>query len=1086
MTSALRKFTVRIQQNTTSDCVSAFRIALEQFGTADIAEFLPPPQHPKYLETLSELVRLELAHGWKLGTPTPLEGYRERYPDLFANAVLVFKLAQDEFNLRQRAGEHPSESEYRRLYNLQGEPWPTMRLTRGRPSSQDFEIAPDGRTVRQSDTPVPFINDDKTRCSNGAARPEKRELSEPEIFWLMNEVMSAMPEIGTEFHGFRLVSELGKGAFGKVFLAEQGGLAKRQVALKVASDLFGESQTLAQLQHTHIMPIYSFHAGQPFQAVCMPYLGSMTLAHVLQDIRSHHSLPSSGKDLLSTLHQHTVRDEGQGTRDERNAVVATPMSLADAPCPVPLASRPSPLAEPLLEMSYVDAILWLAVRLADGLAHAHERGIIHRDLKPANILLTEDGLPMLLDFNLAQNPKLRGSAAAASIGGTLPYMSPEHLDAFRTNNHVIDARSDVYSLGVILFELLTGAAPFPTYRKKPMPEILDRMIQDRHEKTPGLRKFNKAIPPAVEAIIRRCLEGDLAKRYQSAADLKDDLQRQLSHQPLKHAGNPSLLERAGKFRRRHPRISSASSVAAVAVVVLAGLASLFVASEDRRSLLEAQATLARFDEGVQTTCFLLNARSTKQQFDEGDRSARATLGEFNVLANPNWRAAPAVQRLSAAQQERLQEEVGQMLVLLAHAQQLAGEREDDPKRRKEKLAAGVHFCSLAADCYRDDRSPRALWQQQGDLFRALDQGDQAQQSFERAKRAEPKTTQDRFLSARLLAEEGKFRAALPLIRMALVSKPQDFNLHFLQGVCHDHLNQHADAVACYRTCIALRPKFYGAYYNRGLTYLRQSDHAAALADFDQVAQLAPDFRDVYPHRAVAHEGLHDNGAALADLTTALDKGVDGTRIYFMRARVYRNVGDLPSAQKDFAVGLRQEPRDELGWIARGNAFEATDPKRSLEDFDQALAINPRSLAAMHNKAVVLARHFKCTEEAIKTLDRAVQHYPDDTRPLTARGIYRARLGRRDAAIADAEEALRLDAGPLNLYLTAGIYALTSRQSPDDQKESLRLLSAALRKGCGHEFLEMDRDLDPVRESPQFRRVIEASRTIQPPPSAKRS
>src|SRR5205807_1392074 len=113
------------------------------------------------------------------------------------------------------------------------------------------------------------------------------------------------------------------------------------------------------------------------------------------------------------------------------------------------------LLDKLEGYTYVQSVLWIASRLADGLAHAHERGILHRDLKPANILLTDEGQPMLLDFNLSADTKLGTSPEAAMIGGTLIYMSPEHIEAFRGGQRPVDARSDIYSLGLILYELLT-------------------------------------------------------------------------------------------------------------------------------------------------------------------------------------------------------------------------------------------------------------------------------------------------------------------------------------------------------------------------------------------------------------------------------------------------------------------------------------------------------------------------------------------------------------------------------------------------------------------------------------------------------
>src|SRR5204863_676547 len=126
----------------------------------------------------------------------------------------------------------------------------------------------------------------------------------------------------------------------------------------------------------------------------------------------------------------------------------------------PLTTDKHVLLDKLEGLSYVEAVLWLGARLADGLTHAHERGVVHRDLKPANVLLTDDGQPMLLDFNLSDDQRLRGSAPAAQVGGTLPYMPPEQLEAFQHGKAApADPRGDLFSLGVILYELLTGRFP---------------------------------------------------------------------------------------------------------------------------------------------------------------------------------------------------------------------------------------------------------------------------------------------------------------------------------------------------------------------------------------------------------------------------------------------------------------------------------------------------------------------------------------------------------------------------------------------------------------------------------------------------
>jgi serine/threonine protein kinase/Flp pilus assembly protein TadD len=887
----------------------------------------------------------------------------------------------------------------------------------------------------------------------------------------------ATHEVGSRLLGFRLLKQLGQGAFGRVFLAQQGDLADREVVLKVSPSVEMESRILARLQHTNIVPIYSIHRAGAIQAVCMPYFGSTTLAHVMQGLADRPSLPQTGEALLGTM---------QGRRSTLGNAPSTKGGRDESPALVPPVQEKAELkgangpVEILQGLSYVDAVLWIGARLADGLAHAHERGIVHRDLKPANVLITDEGQPMLLDFNMAQDTR-RDVAALAQVGGTLPYMAPEQLDALRRDAPLVDATGDVYALGVILYELLTGCHPFVHHRGA-VRDVLTKMIQERQGPPPSLRRWNRNVSPAVEAIVRHCLEPDRARRYSSARELKEDLERQLENLPLRHVREPSIRERASKWLRRNPKLGSVVTLGAAAVILVA-LLGLVVARGERLADVQAQSELTRFLADRKAAQTLLTARTgDAAQLDAGVQSGRELLGRYGVLDGKGRGQIKAMRRLPAADREAFEAAVSELLLVLSRGVALQAAERQDSSRREDALAEALRLNELA-ESWGDEAGSRALWLQRAEIYRLLGRADEARLLLERAEATPLRTAADHYLVAADLVSRGRHRQALPLLLEATARYPQDFWCWFLLGVCYDSLGQSGDAVACYGTCLAIAPDSHWAYFNRGLAQLRLGKPAQAEIDFDRAIALRPAMIEAYCNRALARIAQKKYDDAIKDLDEALALGADPTYVLFLRADARQRAGDHSGARKDREEGMRHEPTDEKGWLSRGYARLGSDPKGALADFEQALRINPRSLAALQNKAHVLSKLGR-DREAIAALDKVVEVYPDFTRARDGRAVLRARLKQRSAAHDDAEECLSRDKTPLITYQLAGVYALTSRDEPADRKEAFRLLSVALRKGVGFDLLESDKDLDPIRDSREFKKLVEAAQAIRAAPAER--
>jgi predicted Ser/Thr protein kinase len=206
-----------------------------------------------------------------------------------------------------------------------------------------------------------------------------------------------------------------------------------------------------------------------------------------------------------------------------------------------------------------------AARLVESLArtmhYAHEHGILHRDLKPANVLLSEDGQPKITDFGLAKHlEKPAGQTRTGEVLGTPSYMAPEQAGGRKD----IGPAADVYALGAILYELLTGRPPFQADNP------LDTLLQVLERDPVPVRQLNPKVPCDLETICLKCLRKEPGQRFGSALQLADDLRRFLDDEPIQ-ARPPGPLERANRWVRRHQVLSVAFTLTGVAVFLFLNL-----------------------------------------------------------------------------------------------------------------------------------------------------------------------------------------------------------------------------------------------------------------------------------------------------------------------------------------------------------------------------------------------------------------------------------------------------------------------------------------------------------------------------------
>jgi len=847
---------------------------------------------------------------------------------------------------------------------------------------------------------------------------------------------------------YRVVEALGKGAMGEVYLADDPRL-RRRVALKRLSDpdlrspdsrrrLLREARAAARLNHPNVASVYDIVESDDGVHIVMEYVAGESLAARLRTGR----LP--------------------------------PPTVAS-----------------------------IGIQLAEALAEAHAMGVIHRDLKPGNVMVTTDGRVKILDFGLARTRGIAGRDPAWSgshssdagddadrVAGTPPYMAPETF-----LGRAPDARADIYSLGVTLFEMLTGRRP---YQGDDMVAVRTAVLSNP---TPHIRDLDAALPAGLDAVVARTMARVADDRYGSAAELAEALRGEFMDAPTMSGRRWTALVTGPRAQRRgviglaavalvaavmpwirRPPPTSASPGSAV-VAVLPLMNTTGDPANDRLGIGIADvltSTLARVP-GV--TMISRNATLAYQQPDRdvpsiarelgadlivdgavqaSQNTVRVTLnllrprtnvvawsraydGAFSEIFALQTEAAAALSQalqitLTPEDKRRLQSPPTTNVEALADDAQARSflERPDVP----ENLERSITLFESAIR--RDPRFARAhagLSQAYWLRFQRTRDGawaDKALVEVTESLRLDPNDSATHQALAVAYAGKGRTEEALEELHRAIAIQPANDEAHHLLGKTLFDNGRRDEGIAELKQAISLRPNYWGHHYTLGVVYFDAGRFGDAASAFRRVLDLQPD----------SSRGLYMLG------TVQLVSGDTGQAIETLRRAIAAGAGHGAYTNLGQALYLERRYADAAGAFEKAAQLAPKSP------------IKHRNLGDAYERLGQVEKAKEAYRRGVELCNEELKTNPHDGRMLSMLAVYEAKLGDHSAASRHASAAIAVSPRMADvLYRRAVVLALAGRVD-----ESMAALEQALTSGYSAKLARADDDLARLRPRPEFQRL----------------